>query len=185
MHTHAEWLVTDGAKPAEVSRAREARLTADAFSALYREQWAAVVNYARFRIGSEEAKDIAGEVFARAWAHRDAFDPTRGSAAEWLWGIARHATVDWARRPGRTIRSQGEELPSAADPSDLVEQADDVRRLLAAVSGLAPDDREVIALRFGLGLGNRDTARVLGLSDGNAAVRLHRALRRLRRDLGE
>lgn len=177
--------MTDGARPAEVPRGREARLKADSFDALFREQWAAVVNYARFRVGPDEATDIAGDVFARAWARRDSFDPARGSAVEWLWGIARHATVDWARRPGRSIRDQGQALPSAADPSDLVEQADDVRRLLAAVSGLAPDDREVIALRFGLGLGNRDTARVLGLTDGNAAVRLHRALRRLRRDLGE
>ncbi len=55
-------------------------------------------------------------------------------------------------------------------------------RLLAAVRGLPPAQREVVMLRLE-DLGNGDIAEVLGISENAVAVRLNRALHGLRADL--
>jgi len=49
-----------------------------------------------------------------------------------------------------------------------------------ALAGLAPRERELIALRFHAGLGNAELARVLGTSETNAGTRVHRAMTKLR-----
>ena len=56
----------------------------------------------------------------------------------------------------------------------------EVRRLLRAF----PDrDREVIALKFGAGLNNREIARVTGISESNVGTLLYRAVGRLRKEM--
>ncbi len=154
------------------------------FEALYLEHWSAIFNYVRYRLGPAEAQDIAAEVFARAWSRRAGFDPERGSPTAWLWGIARHATVDWARRQRRHADPQALQ-PQLEGQADALARNEERNALLGALKELGDDDREVIALRFGMGLGNREVARLLGLTDSNAAVRLHRALQRLRLKLGD
>jgi RNA polymerase sigma-70 factor, ECF subfamily len=59
---------------------------------------------------------------------------------------------------------------------------DPVRRatVRAALAGLEPRDRELVALKFFAGLDNAEIAGVLGISPSNAGTRLHRAVHRLR-----
>lgn len=58
-------------------------------------------------------------------------------------------------------------------------------RLEAALDELEPADREVILLRAFEQRPNREVALLLGLAPGTVAVRLHRALARLRERLGD
>jgi RNA polymerase sigma-70 factor (ECF subfamily) len=46
----------------------------------------------------EVAADLTAEVFAAALEDAGRFDPARGSAAGWLYGIAHHKLADAARR---------------------------------------------------------------------------------------
>jgi RNA polymerase sigma-70 factor (ECF subfamily) len=62
---------------------------------------------------------------------------------------------------------------------------DERQRLLDAVALLGERDREVVALRFFLGLSEAETAEVLGCARGTVKSRLSRALDRLRLVLGE
>jgi RNA polymerase sigma factor (sigma-70 family) len=59
-----------------------------------------------------------------------------------------------------------------------------VRRLratvAAALASLPPRERELVALRFHGGLSTAEIARVLGVSERAAAMRVHRAVTRLR-----
>lgn len=181
MKTYAELRMTYGVPDGDAVESFRGLETAD-FESLYQDQWSAVVNYVRFRIGTDEAQDIAAEVFARAWSRRSSFDPRRGSPVQWLWGVARHATVDWSRR-ARVARAGARPEAPDHDPAQSVLEDESTRELLEAVRTLSADDRELVALRFGLGLSNRESAQALGLTEGNAAVRLHRALGRLRRRL--
>jgi RNA polymerase sigma-70 factor, ECF subfamily len=150
------------------------------FERLYHEQWTAVVNYARFRLGAGEAEDVAADAFSRAWQRRDQYQSQQGPLETWLWGIARNAATDRLRRrrsaPAPLERSVMADLDLEADAARRVE----IERVTAAMKRLADLDRELIALRFGAGLTNRAIARLVGLSEGNVALRLHRALRRLR-----
>ena len=52
--------------------------------------------------------------------------------------------------------------------------------LAAALAGLEPRERELIALEFFARLSNSEIAAVVGVSESNAGTRLHRAVTKLR-----
>lgn len=173
-----------GVNQALVATAEEAPPEADlAFERLYRSSrddvYAYVASLVRDFLGA--AEEVTAAVFERAYRKRRRFDPSRGEARAWLFGIARNAALDELRRRGRRA-----EL--AADPADLDgarpdESAAETERRLAvsaAVAELEPRERELIALKFFAGLSNKEIAAVAGISESNAGTRLHRAVTKLR-----
>jgi len=73
------------------------------------------------------------------------------------------------------------DLPPLATESgpteDRLAQSEDLRRALRA---LRPEERAALLLRYGLGLEVEAVAAALGVRQGAARSRIHRALRRLR-----
>ena len=122
----------------------------------------------------------------RAFRSLDRFDPAR-PLRPWLMritmnqarnrhrSIARHlAAIDrWFRLEGRWQTASG----GGQEPKPSL---DDARLLRKAVSALPNKDREVVYLRFFLGLGEGETAATLEIPVGTAKSRLSRALARLR-----
>ena len=72
----------------------------------------------------------------------------------------------------------------APRPDEMAARMQTARRLQEAVRELPLPLRQVLVLAFE-GLSHEDIARVLGLTAGNVAVRLHRGKGLLRRALGE
>lgn len=72
------------------------------------------------------------------------------------------------------------DLDADLDVEAQVVDGDDASRILVAMAGLSPLDREVIELRDIKGLSTRQTAKALGIGESAAKVRLHRAHARLR-----
>ncbi len=60
---------------------------------------------------------------------------------------------------------------------------EDHARLLAAVKLLAPHEQEILALKFGAELTNRQIAQLVGRSESSVGVILYRGLRMLRKML--
>jgi predicted RNA polymerase sigma factor len=56
--------------------------------------------------------------------------------------------------------------------------------LLSALATLAPKQRQVVVLRHWRQMSTEETARALGMSTGTVKSTLHRALARLREELG-
>ena len=56
-----------------------------------------------------------------------------------------------------------------------------IQALLNGTRTLRRADQEILALRYGADLGNREIARALGISPNAMAVRMHRALKRLKK----
>jgi RNA polymerase sigma-70 factor (ECF subfamily) len=156
-------------------------LTAGAFDALYRDTvddlYAYVATLLRDRAAAE---DVVAAAFERAYRRLRTYDPRRGSRRQWLFGIARHAALDELRRRRRHATLAAE--PGTGEPAIDDDLADPVRRatVRAALAGLDPRDRELVALKFFAGLDNTEIAGVLGISASNAGTRLHRAVHRLR-----
>jgi RNA polymerase sigma-70 factor (ECF subfamily) len=61
----------------------------------------------------------------------------------------------------------------------LVEDREDLNRILEGVRRLPDDRREALIMRFALGMDNREIARALGRTDGATKVLIHRAIRQL------
>ena len=163
--------------------AREAPREADiVFDQLYRSSRDDVYAYAagllRDRTAAEE---VTATAFERAYRKRSRFDPRRGSSRAWLFGIARNAALDELRRRGRQAELAADPADLASVPLDESAEASERRlALCAALAGLAPRERELIALKFFAGLANAEIAEVLGVSESNAGTKLHRAVTKLR-----
>ncbi|HEX5713447.1 MAG TPA: sigma-70 family RNA polymerase sigma factor [Solirubrobacterales bacterium] len=158
---------------------READL---AFDALYRSSrddvYAYVASLVRDRAAAE---DVTATAFERAYRKRNRFDPSRGERRAWLFGIARNAALDELRRRGRQAELTAEPADLLAAPAHESAEASERRlALAAALAGLAPRERELIALKFFAGLSNAEIAAVLGVSESNAGTKLHRAVTKLR-----
>jgi RNA polymerase sigma factor (sigma-70 family) len=73
----------------------------------------------------------------------------------------------------------------APSPEERLLWEEEVARLLSAIAELAPKDREIIGLCYMSDLSLTEAAEVLGLAGSATRTRLWRALRRLRKVLGD
>jgi RNA polymerase sigma-70 factor, ECF subfamily len=153
--------------------------TSSSFEALYRSCGADVYAYVASLLRDRAAaEDVTALAFERALRKRRSFDRARGSERAWLFGIARNAALDELRRRSRTAALLTDPPADAvADPEDDHDRRATVR---AALAGLDPRDRELIALKFHAGLSNAEIAKVIGVGESAAAMRLHRAVTKLR-----
>lgn len=157
------------------------------FESWYHEHRPAVYRFVRFRVATREvAEDVTSNVFMKALRSYHRYDPLRASPRTWLLRIARNAVTDHLRRLKRR-GSLHVSLDRAPDlVSDVPSQDERVLReeriqaILNAARKLKKSDQEILSLRYGSGLNNPEIADALGISTNAAAVRLHRALRRLR-----
>jgi RNA polymerase sigma-70 factor, ECF subfamily len=152
----------------------------DCFDRHYLQIFAFAVRRVR---GRESAEEIVADTFAVAWRRRDLIpDP----ALPWLFAIAANVIANQHRSAGRRrgldLRLAQEAGFSAQgpDPADSIAGRDE---LSTAFAQLEERDRELLRLVAWEGLSTREAAEVIGCSPGAARVRLHRARRKLAKQL--
>jgi RNA polymerase sigma-70 factor (ECF subfamily) len=154
------------------------------FARLYAEHGRDVMAYALRRAsGSEDAADVVAETFLVAWRRLEDV-PAGAEARLWLFGVARRALANQQRGERRRLRLAERlrrELRVAAPAQPAA--GDERAAVLCALGRLDAGDRELMLLAGWEELDPGQIARVLGISAGAARTRLHRARRRLRRQL--
>ena len=156
------------------------------FEALYRDARDDVFAYIATLLRDRgAAEDVTAQAFERAFRKSKSFDARRGSERAWLFGIARNAALDELRRRKRSAQLVTEPHDAEPTPDEEIDRALRRAAVRAALAGLPPRDRELIALKFHAGLDNAEIAAVLGVSVSNAGTRLHRALTKLREVLDD
>ena len=158
-----------------VTRAREG--DADAFEQLYRQHHAGIYRFFRFHLGTD-VDDAVAEVFLRAWRGLPSYRDVGVPFQAWLFGIARHVAVDELRRRGRC--EPRDDLPEGAVEPMSVELLD----LRNAVELLPQIQRQVIELKFLLGLTNDEVASALRTTSGAVNAKQWRGLKTLANILG-
>jgi RNA polymerase sigma-70 factor (ECF subfamily) len=179
--------------PLEDARQEEERLTverartgdAQALSQLYDSYFPRVYRYIHARTGdAAEAEDITEETFLRMLSGIGQFEWRRAPFAAWIFRIARNQVVSYARKNG--ARRNESPLPesmvdTAPDPLTQVESRLSFEEVLEAAKGLPSAQREVVWMRFAVGLSVSDTARALGKREGNVKVLQHKAIGKLQK----
>ena len=139
------------------------------------------------RVSQDNAHDLVAEVFLIAWRRR-AIAPDEPDLRPWLFKVARNVLRNHHRGTARRMRLH-ERLRAHATTSAAVEQpsepSDTGALLRWALTQLREPDREILRLVAWEGCTTDELATVLGCSANAAAVRLHRARRRLRKVLAE
>ena len=131
--------------------------------------------------------DLTSEVFLQALASLDSYDPDRGSARGWVFGIVRRVWAQHCERAARgreAITALSAHRPLDEDEIEDVAMRIDAQRtareLLAGWEGWLSDlERAAVELVDLTGLEPREAASVLGISAGALRVRLFRARKRL------
>jgi RNA polymerase sigma-70 factor (ECF subfamily) len=165
-----------------------------AFESLYARHKGPLYRYLlRYVRNAAVAADLFQEVWSRIIASRGRYE-ARAKFATYLFHIAHNCAIDHHRRGIVAIHGQGDDDPSPlaelAGPEhqrpDRIAEHDEQRTaLLAALSDLPDEQREVFLLREETGLGIDEIARVTGVPAETAKSRLRYAVRKLRDALTE
>ena len=172
----------------------------DAFQRLYEANYGRVRRFLARTAGPHEAEDLAQVVFAKAARALPSF---RGDArmSTWLYRIAANVLTDWLRTRSTLEARSTVQLPGAVDNAASSSRAspasedkhtspehelirDEMGDCIRSVIGKLPDKhRSVLVLgEFG-GFSDEEVSQILGISRGNAKVRLHRARQQLKKAL--
>ncbi|TQM85253.1 RNA polymerase sigma-70 factor (ECF subfamily) [Saccharothrix saharensis] len=171
---------------------RERSRAAAEFEKVYRAHVGPITAYfARRSSDPQTVADLTADTFVRAITSFATFDPVRGSARAWLFGIASRVFAGHceahSRRGDSTRRIAGQRLLDADVLEDLVDRIDAEQAggaLLARLAELPRLDREVVELVDLDGLSPKEAAEALGVSAGALRIRLFRARATLRKTTG-
>lgn len=131
------------------------------------------------RVPHCDVEDVVQDVFmTMALKLPMLHDPLRFTP--WLCKLTRNYCIDHLRRRGRRMVQT---LPP--DMSKGPPRTAEAMNVLDAIHNLSEDDREILILRFVEGYTGPEIAKHLGMTHGSARIKLCRALRRLRKRLGE
>ncbi|HEV3277956.1 MAG TPA: sigma-70 family RNA polymerase sigma factor [Terriglobia bacterium] len=128
---------------------------------------------------ASDAEDVLQTVFLRLAGHSAAPPPLENSVS-YMRRAAINASLDVIRsRRGREPEPLDPDYPEPPQP-DRYELEDCLRQSLAHLS---PEAAEMFSLRFLEGHSYNDIARILGVSRVRVGVTLHRARRRLQKEI--
>ena len=152
------------------------------WEAAYKEYLPRVYNFFRYRVGDLSfAEDLTADVFEKAWRGRARFRSDLGAFSTWLFTIARNAATDHFRRNGRDVPLEAvRELQDSISLEETTLRKDDFAKLTILLSQLPERERELIALKYGAELTNREIAHLTRLSESNVGTILHRVVEKLR-----
>ncbi len=129
------------------------------------------------------AEDAVQAAWSIAWRKlRTLRDSDR--VRPWLVAVVANEARHLVRRRGNRPVMELEIDTCDAPASDLADEIDRVD-LVNALRRLTPDERALLALRYGAGFDSAEIGPMLGLSASGARARLARLLGRLRKDLDD
>lgn len=131
-----------------------------------------------------EAEDVTQDVFMRYWQHGGRVERPK----EWLLRVSRNACLDRLRTASRrgihVVDTDVDiEADGGRDPAWHCEQSEIGERLHELIGKLPEPQRSLVILFDIQGVNGATCARILDINVNQVKVYLHRARRRLRREL--
>jgi RNA polymerase sigma-70 factor (ECF subfamily) len=160
----------------------------EAYGEIYDRYIERIYRFVFFKVGNQsDAEDIASETFLKVWQYIKDSQPIKNFNAL-LYSIARNLVIDHYRSQAKRLVVEEPILTDIKDTADAAETIDiktERVRILKALKFLKDEYSEVIILRFLDDLSISETAKIIGKSQNNTRVLIHRALGALRKALEE
>jgi len=152
------------------------------WEASYQADLPRIYNFFRYRVGDDRlAEDLTSTTFEKAWRNRQRYRHDLAAFSTWLFTIARHVASDYFRQPKPEVPLESvASLAAAETVEDVAQQRADFARLCYLLAELSDREHELVALKFGAGLTNRQIAKISGLSESNVGTILQRVTHKLR-----
>ncbi len=134
------------------------------------------------------SEELMQETMVTIWRKAAQFDAAKGSPSAWIFTIARNLRIDSYRRSRQPDFDPNDpafvpEAEPAAD--DAVETQDEEQRLHIALTGLPPEQHDLLKLAFFEEVSHSEIAERLGLPLGTVKSRIRLAFSKLRAALGD
>ncbi len=136
------------------------------------------------RMGCERAlsEDLTQTVFERLIRYRESFR-NDSSFKSWIFQIARNVSADHFKKNRIKVSdfAEAEAIAGTDEPvTKQIEEAEDVEALHQAMAQLPEDQREILVLTRFQNLKYSEVAELLDMTESNAKVKAHRAIKQLR-----
>jgi RNA polymerase sigma factor (sigma-70 family) len=141
----------------------------------------------RFSPTQTDAEDAVQEIFIDLWKYADRFDESRASESTYVAMVARRRLTDRYRQRKRIIEDTtlSTEPPLAVTRHDRVmEMNADAARATRALSGLRPEQQQVLRLSIYHGMSHQEISDATGISLGTVKTYIRRGLMSVREALG-
>ncbi|MDO9384204.1 MAG: sigma-70 family RNA polymerase sigma factor [Hyphomicrobiaceae bacterium] len=129
------------------------------------------------------AEELAQETLLTVWRKAQTFDASRASASTWIFTIARNLRIDGLRREKLAANAQAQLDVLDLDverPDQTLNSVERAERLRAALSGLSPDQLDLVRLSFFEDKPHPEIAKALNIPLGTVKSRLRRSMMLLR-----
>jgi RNA polymerase sigma-70 factor (ECF subfamily) len=167
--------------PAQILDTAIANTVQDEWEQLYQKEMPRIYNFFRYRLHNDQtAEDLTAVTFEKAWRQRLHYQKNKAAFTTWLFAIAKNVAIDHLRQQ-HTHTEISEHMPAnTPSPEEMLQQKEHLLKLRQLLDSLPEREQEIIALKFGAGLNNREIARVTNLSSANIGIILFRTVRKLR-----
>lgn len=155
------------------------------FAKIYEVHFKRVYNYISYRINNHmDTEDLVSLVFSKVIEKYGSFNPERAALSTWIISIARNTVSDYFRTKQKEtlveLDSMEPFLTSREVPDDMLIKNEQNLTLVRALDTLTARERNMIALKYGAELSNKEIAQVMELSESNVGVIMFRSLQKLR-----
>ena len=156
----------------------------DRFEDVYERHYSAVYNYVyRILLHRQNTEDVVSETFIKAMRAFGRYDEKKGTVLVWLCGIAHNCAVDFLRAQAVRASLSLDELTERGElPADApAEWGGAEAEAWDILRQLRLPERELLTLRYWLGLSDREIGLQLGLTEKAVSARFHRVLEKCRK----
>lgn len=149
------------------------------------EHFAPRIKAMMLKSGADEAlaDDLVQDVMMKIWRKADQFVGRKGSAAAWVFTIARNARIDKLRRKNAQPYKDIDDIEIAGDQEDVEEltaRREYAERIHQALEQLPEEQREIVRLAYIADVPHTAIAQKLNLPLGTVKSRMRLAYGKLR-----
>lgn len=145
------------------------------FNKLYEEYWNKIYRLCMgYVYDHDQAKDLAQETFITVWEKLSTFR-NEASIGTWIFRIATNTCLSQIKKNEKLSKA---EILVADEDNDNPELDQEIKLLYQFISELAELDRIIISLELE-GIKQQEISKIVGLSDANIRVKIHRIKEKL------
>ena len=156
----------------------------EAFGELYAIYLDRIYRYVFYQVNDKmTAEDLVQDIFLKVWKSLNSYNQKRASFSTWLYRIAHNHVIDYFRTRRLHQILEDDIQDSVTSLEEDAEKMLMQKELSETISGLPPQQRQIIILKFIEGLDNREIAQIMRKREGAIRAMQMRALRNLRQKL--
>lgn len=159
----------------------------EAFGQLYNRYLTSIYRYVRTRVSTDrDAEDLTEAVFLKAFESLGKYKERGAPFSAFLYRVAHNIVVDYYRTKRSVEDLENADAIVGSEPNaekSMIDQ-EQVNEIMLVLGGLNERYQEIIRLRVLMDMSTEEVATWMDMKPAAARVLLHRALKKLRDELG-